>query len=385
MKKIKVAVLTEIISPYRIPVLNFLATDPRINLQVLFFAETEQRRSWRIPKEKINFPYQVLKGFVVSRAYQEGPIFLNPGILGELLKSNYDCLIVFGYHHPTIWVAIAYARIARKRCLIWSESTLRDKRPQNRAKEMFKRFLVRQASGYIAPGKAQVEYLAELGASPDRIWVAPNSVDSGLFAQAAEQLRPQKEQLKQQLGIKGDVLLYVGRLLDDKGIPELLSAFDQIRQEWAPVNLVLVGDGPEREKYVNECCRRGLSEVMFAGFQEQEALPRYYAIADIFIFPTRSDPWGLVLNEAMLAGLPIICSRAAGAADDLVKPEKNGFLHEPGDVAGIANHICHLLQDNELRKQMGKRSRQIINAYTPKNMANGFREAILGLLENEKE
>ena len=379
MTSIKVAFLTEIIAPYRIPVLNYLSINPLIELQVIFLSETESRRAWRIPKEQINFRYQVLQGFVLTRRYQDGPIFLNPSIITTLLINKYDCLIVGGYNHPSYWIALAYSRINSIRCLLWSESTLKEKRSQNSIKENFKRFLVKQASGYIVPGTAQAEYLVNLGISSKSICIAPNSVDSSFFSKNTQKLKPQKEQIKQELGLKGPVLLYVGRLLDDKGIPELLCAFEQICQKYSSVNLVLVGDGPDKEKYANECRRQELKGVLFTGFLEQEALPKYYLIADIFIFPTRSDPWGLVLNEAMLAGLPIICSSAAGAVDDLVKPEENGFIHEPGDVTGIVKYICCLLQNKELREQMGERSSQIIANYTPEKMAQSFVKAIWSL------
>ena len=379
MGKVRVAILTEIISPYRIPVFNVLAKDSRFSIEVLFLAETESRREWRIPKEEICFPYRVLKGFIVGQGYQQGAVFLNPGILATLLQQNYDCLIVGGYHHPSFWIALLYARAAGKKCLLWSESTLKDRRSKNAIKEKFKRFLVRHASGYIVPGKAQIEYLIALGSPPEPIWLAPNAVNSAFFTHEADRLKPEKEQIKQQLGLAGNVILYVGRLLDDKGIPELIDAFEQVLQSHPFANLVLVGDGPDRQKYVDRCCDRGLNRVFFAGFQDQNILPRYYAIADVFVFPTRSDPWGLVLNEAMLAGLPAICSQLAGAAADLVNPGNNGFLYSPGDLKSLTQYICLLLQDDELRRKMGMRSQQIISHYTPEKMAQGFAEAILGL------
>ncbi len=377
MGKIRVAILTEIISPYRIPVFNVLAKDARFSIEVLFLAETESRRAWRIPKEEICFPYRVLKSLIVGRSYQQGAVFLNPGILLALLQENYDCLVIGGYHHPSFWIALLYARAAGKRCLLWSESTLKDRRSNHPIKERFKRFLVRQGSGYIVPGKAQVEYLISLGSPSEPIWLAPNAVDSHFFALEAEKLCHQKVQIKQQLGIDGNVILYVGRLLDDKGIPELIHGFEQVLQVHPFANLMLVGDGPDREKYVNQCRNRGLNRVFFAGFQAQTILPRYYAIADLFVFPTHSDPWGLVLNEAMLAGLPVICSQMAGAADDLVNVGENGFLYDPDDIQSLVKYICLLLEDNELGRRMGMRSRQIVNHYTPERMAQGFAEAIL--------
>jgi glycosyltransferase involved in cell wall biosynthesis len=383
MNRVKTAILTEIISPYRIPAFNCLAANPQIDLQVLFFSETEARRKWRVAKEKILFAYQVLEGFIVRWGFQNHPIFLNPTILIKLLRENYDCIIVSGYAHPTVWLTLIYARLFGKRCLIWSESTAKDQRSQNAIKEWFKHFLVRQASGYIVPGKAQFNYLVELGASSDRIWIAPNSVDSHFFAESARKLKSQKDQIKHELKLQGEVVLYVGRLLDEKGIPDLLNAFAKLDQELNLVHLVLVGDGSKQDKYVQECHDRNLKNTIFTGFQDQELLPKYYAIADIFAFPTHSDPWGLVLNEAMESGLPIVCSDAAGASSSLIEPNSNGFVYPAGDVAALTKLLATLVHDPELRRKMGERSSEIIRNYTPEEMAQGIAEAILNLTSSK--
>ena len=129
-------------------------------------------------------------------------------------------------------------------------------------------------------------------------------------------------------------------------------------------------------RYEKICTESNLASVHFVGFQDQEELPRYYGIADVLVFPTRSDPWGLVLNEGMCSGLPILCSTAAGAALDLVFSGQNGFLHEPGDVQQLAKHLKTLLRDPNLRSRMGQCSQEIIAGFTPQRMANGFLDAI---------
>lgn len=376
MKKHRVAILTEIISPYRIPVFNALAEDPDIELDVLFFAETESRRSWQIPKEKIRFSYKVLKGIITGRSAHDDSIFFNPLVVFELIKGRHDTIIVGGFHHPTAWLALVYAYIARKRLLLHSESTLEDKRSGTEVKERLKRFFVRHSSGYIVPGTPQRRYLLSLGAKRDNIWKAPNSVDTELFSKALEEREQQKEEIKEKLGIRGTVMLYVGRMIDAKGVKDLIEAFMGIQEKHSDANLVLVGEGPDMEKYEKFCLEKKIPRLIFTGFKDQEELPQYYAIADIFVFPTHTDPWGLVINEAMLSGLPVVCSQAAGAAEDLVKHGLNGFLHKSGDIDAIRGHICRLLGDRERRDAMGRRSREIINGYTPANMALGIKKAI---------
>ena len=373
--KMRIAVLTEIISPYRIPFLNELSSDPSIDLEVLFFSKTEGRRNWKIPWKSISFKYQVLPGWLVARRYQGGPIFFNPGVWRNLQKGRFQAVIFFGYHHPTIWLSLLWCRIAHIRTLVWSESTLLDIRSSNKAVEKLKRWIVARCDGFIAAGSSQVKYLRHLGASHEQIWVAPDSVDSEHFTSQSLHHRSLRPEIMRALGIKPPIVLYVGRLLDAKGIPELLDAFKEVIKH-QKATLLLVGDGPDRMRYEKICTESNLASVHFVGFQDQEELPRYYGIADVLVFPTRSDPWGLVLNEGMCSGLPILCSTAAGAALDLVFSGQNGFLHEPGDVQQLAKHLKTLLRDPNLRSRMGQCSQEIIAGFTPQRMAHGFLDAI---------
>ncbi|MEO0841441.1 MAG: glycosyltransferase [Cyanobacteria bacterium J06643_5] len=375
MKKTKAIILTEIISPYRIPPFNYLAEDEEIDLTVFFFAETESRRSWLVEKHKIQFNYQVLWGLQLGKSYQSAPIFLNPDVIYQLWKQQADVIICGGWHHFTHWLAFIYARMTKTPLLIWSESTLKDERSSSNIKRKLKTWIVNQADGYIVPGKAQTKYLLDLGAREDKIYIAPNAVDSDFFTKQAQYYRQQKAIWKDKLGINGCVILYVGRLIDEKGIPELLEAFTKLSGN-KQVTLVIVGDGSQGTEYHSYTQQHKLDNVVFAGFQPQSALPQYYGIADIFVFPTRSDPWGLVLNEAMAGGLPVVCSDAAGAVDDLVVNGKNGYLVPVGDVEKLSETLQILVEDESLRQKMGLYSQKIIADYTPQKMALGLKEAI---------
>ena len=375
MKKTKAIILTEIISPYRIPPFNYLAQDEEIDLTVFFFAETESRRSWLVEKEKIQFNYKVLWGLQLGKSYQSAPVFLNPDVIYQLWKQQPDVIICGGWHHFTHWLALMYAQMTKTPLLIWSESTLRDERVVSNIKDKLKAWIVNQADGYIVPGKAQKDYLVDLKAREDRIYIAPNAVDSNFFTCETQRYRQQKTMWKDKLGINGCVILYVGRLIDEKGIPELLEAFTKLSPH-NQVTLIIVGDGSRSQDYHLFCQQNQLNNVVFTGFQPQTALPQYYGIADIFVFPTKSDPWGLVLNEAMAAGLPIICSDAAGAAPDLVVNGKNGYLVPVRDVKKLSEALQILVEDESLREKMGLYSQEIIANYTPQKMALGLKEAI---------
>ena len=369
----RVALLTEIISPYRIPVFNHLAKLPGIDLTVLFSSETEAHRKWENLKDGIEFKYEVLPGMALHRT-KHLSLFFNPGIISTLRRGKYDTIICGGYHQPPNWFALVYAKINRKRILLWSESNRQDERTRNFAKDVFKKLIIPAFDAYIVPGTPQSEYLNDFSIPTSNIWVAPNAVDVEFFMTASERYRAEKEQIKQKLGISGTVVLYVGRLIDSKGVEDLLSAFETISQN-RDVVLVLVGNGPDEERYQMIAHERNI-RACFVGFQQQTDLPMYYAIADLFVFPTHSDPWGLVLNEALSCGLPVVVSAAAGAAADLVKPDWNGYRYALGDMEALTKSMEELLDAPLKRQAMGMHSQQLVLEFTPEKCAMGIANAI---------
>jgi glycosyltransferase involved in cell wall biosynthesis len=121
--------------------------------------------------------------------------------------------------------------------------------------------------------------------------------------------------------------------------------------------------------------------VRLLGFKQQEELPQYYALADLFVFPTHIDPWGLVVNEAMSCGLPVLCSTAAGAAFDLIRPGVNGYTFDPTNVTVIKELLVEMLSDPDKAAAMGRQSQTLIASHTPEKCAEGMAQAILSARE----
>lgn len=373
----KVALITEIISPYRIPVFNALSQYPGIDLTVLFCAETERKRAWEIPKEQMHFKYEVLPRILhrYQHPHGESEAYLNPSILHRLHHLNPDVIITGGYHQPTYWLAFSYARIFRKRILLWTESTSGDLRHSHPLKETIKRVLIRSYIGYIVPGSPQKEYLTKFGINSSLIWTAPNAVDVEYFATHSALTASDYVQLQQSLDIDVPVVLFVGRLVQSKGLSTLLQALHKVQRD-IRVNLLVVGSGPE-EAWFRHLAHELSVSTHFVGFAQAHDLARYYGLADILCFPSLADPWGLVINEAQACGLPVIASTAAGATLDLVIPGWNGLVHAPGNVDELAARLVHLLQDSSLRMIMGEHARQMSQRYTPSICAAGIAQAAL--------
>jgi glycosyltransferase involved in cell wall biosynthesis len=198
-------------------------------------------------------------------------------------------------------------------------------------------------------------------------------VDTELFARQAAEVRKDAGARRRLLGLPPRFFLYVGRVVLEKGVFELLRAYGTLSEELkAEIGLVFVGEGPARA----ELMRRAPDGVQFKGFAQRDELAGYYGLADAFVFPTHSDPWGLVVNEAMACGLPIVASSAAGCVADLVKDGWNGRVFPRRGVEELAVAMTALAHDADLRAIMGQRSRERIAAYSPKACAAGIAQAV---------
>ncbi len=336
--------LTEIPAPFRIPLFNALAE--RAELRVLFLAPHDPRRShYDLHEEEWRFDHVFLRG----RELHAGGRWtvVNRGVVGELRAFRPDAVAVGGWNQPAFWQALAYCKARRTPLLVWIESTARDARSEARPLELAKRALIRGAAGAFVPGRASAEYARELGVAEDRVVVAPNAVDNAFFAGAP---RARHE---------GCRFLYVGRLDPEKGLDVLLEAFAGVAGE-----LEIVGRGSREE----ELRSRAGAHVHFRGAVSRDELPALYASADVFVLPSRSEQWGMVLNEAAAAGLALVATDAAGAAYELVDEE---LRVRAGDAEALSRVLERVASDPALRKESATRARQRVQALTPEAWAEG--------------
>jgi glycosyltransferase involved in cell wall biosynthesis len=165
-------------------------------------------------------------------------------------------------------------------------------------------------------------------------------------------------------------------LVRAKGVFELVEAYARLDDEVrAQVGLVFVGDGADRSELMEQASRVAPGTIQFPGFVQREELPEFYALADALIFPTHSDTWGLVVNEAMSCGLPVIATSVAGCVADLVQDGGNGFVVSPRDPSELTAAMAGLAGDSVRRAEMGFRSQKRIEAYSPAAWAEGLVKA----------
>ena len=374
--KHRAAILTEIIAPYRIPVFNALAARSDVDPHVIFFSENDASlRQWRVYKDEIRFSYEILPGW--RRRMGKYNFLLNWGLPQSLGKVEPDAVVCAGYSYLASWQAAVWARSRRVPLLLWSESTSEDRRRRHAPVEFMKRRFLRLCRGFAAAGKTSREYLIELGAAPRNIHIAPDAVDVQFFSDSACKAREQASEVRAKYALPQRYFLFVGRLVKEKGVFDLLSAFSTLDDHTrSQIGLVFVGDGPGRIPLQQAASALRLGAVKFMGWMHRELIPQIYALAEALVFPTHSDTWGLVVNEAMACELPIIASEVAGCVPDLVEHGWNGLRVKPSDPPGLAAAMKTIISHPELAAQMRKNSRERIQSHLPEICAEGLAQAV---------
>jgi glycosyltransferase involved in cell wall biosynthesis len=358
---VRLALLTEIPAPFRIPLFNALAARPDVEPLVLFLAERDPRRPhYRSHDDEVRFERRTLRGWELRRGGRW--LVLSRGVVRELRRFGPDVVVAGGWNQPAFWLALLYARLRGLPLVTWVESTASDARPAARPLELAKRAFVHGSAAFLVPGLASAEYLRSLGVEEARIAEAPNAVDLDLFRTARVDRR----------GRERCRFLYVGRLDREKGLDVLLRAFARV-----PGELVVVGEGPEAGRL------RGLADerVRFLGSLDRDELPPVYAAADAFVLPSLSEPWGMVLLEAAAAGLPLVATDACGAAWDAIEDGVNGFRVAAGAEDALAVALRRLAEDEGLRTAAGARSLDLSVRFTPEAWAEAVASTAASLTE----
>lgn len=369
----RLVILTEIISPYRIPLFNALVQHEEVDLHVIFLAETDPTlRDWHVYKNEIQFSYEVLPSW--RKRFGRYNWLLNRGVGHALSKSAPDLILCGGYNYVASWQSLIWARVHKIPFILWSESNAKDLRRGHILVELLKSAFLRKCNGFVVPGQPAQEYLQnEKNIKEGLIFTAPNAVDNDLFAASAAVARRDAAGRRESLGLPERYFLFVGRLVREKGVFELLSAYAKLDASLRRrVGLVFVGDGVCRGPLEEEAASISPGVVRFAGFAQREQLAIFYALAEMLVLPTYADTWGLVVNEAMACGLPVILSRAAGCAADLLKENWNGLLVPPRDVASLTAAMRYLADKPELCATMGANSSRHILHYSPKEWSSGI-------------
>jgi glycosyltransferase involved in cell wall biosynthesis len=306
-----------------------------------------------------------------------------PAVARRIRGGRFDAVLVNGWQLRCYWQAIRGARRCRVPVFVRGDSQLT---PAKQSIRIVKAFtyprMLRSFDGMLAVGQRNREYYQTYGVPDERIWRSPHCVDNAFFAAAAERARQTGAALRERLGIPGDatVYLFAGRLIEKKHPLDFIAALERARAAGARVHGLIVGDGALRAAVEAEIEKRAVPCAM-SGFMNQAQIGTAFAAADALVLPSdRRETWGLVVNEAMAAGVPAIVSDAAGCAPDLIVEGRTGFTYPCGDVGALANQLT-MQADRQRLAELGRAAAAHVSTYSPRAAAEGVVAAIQATLE----
>lgn len=283
-----------------------------------------------------------------------------------------------GWAAPEALAALRWCRRRGVVAVLMTESARTDFRRWP-WREAWKKRRVRCFDAALAGGQAHAEYARELGIPAERIFLGYDAVDNEHFYQGAEEARREASTLRQELRLPQQYWLCVCRLVSKKNVAGLLEGFAEYARRVGPSawDLVLCGEGPLRGSLQRLALRLGIaSQVRFAGFVTYQHMPAYYGLAETFVLASTVEQWGLVVNEAMAAGLPVLVSCRCGAAE-LVEHGVHGATFDPFDSSAIATALEGIFRlSKEARRAMGEACRRRIAPWGPQRFAEGLWAAV---------
>lgn len=359
----KVLFITNYPSPYRVSFFDELGKYEDVTVLFSERAEEKKHRSadWFIQGNG-NFRVVQLKRSVMKMGGRD----LCTDVI-DWLKKPFDAIVIGGYSSPTAMLAMAYLRMKKIPFYLEVDGGL--VREESALKYWFKKMLVSAPNYWISSGRCTTDYLVHYGAKEENVFFYPfSSLQEGdILSEAVPE--EEKLRLREQLEIREkNVVLSIGQFIHRKGFDVLMQAAASLDKD---TGIYIVGGEPT-EAYVQLREKLGLDNLHFIGFKKKDELAQYYKAADVFVLPTREDIWGLVINEAMACGLPVITTDKCVAGLELVEDGVNGYIVPAGEHAALAQSIQQVLASD--MQKMGAAALEKIRPYTIENMAKAHVE-----------
>ncbi len=366
----KVFLLHNVIDPTRLPIFENLAK--RVDLDVYFcMVEHRGRRSRIDLLEHYSFNSTVLENILLDIGGLRR-LAINYTLPFRLLFRHYQCYLVF--EDPPIMIStltvFLISKLFGKPFVLWSgffESGYIASWQLNPVKRCliraYRKLLYYYSDSFVAACNLAGDYLVKQGVGKEAIFSGTEVVSKDLLKKPRYFSSPKNLREKK-------IVLFVGYLFRQKGVDYLIKAFKELKGD--DLLLIIAGAGPEEDNLKSLAERAG--NIIFPGYIEGEEKGKYYSSADIFVLPTLGDVWGWVVNEAMSFGLPIIVTERAGCSPELVKD--NGIIVPARNVEALKGAMQKLLDNDRLRRQMGRKSKEYIKKYDVNYAVNTFVDAI---------
>ena len=358
-------------TPYIVPRAIYIYRDPDLHTD-LFFTYLNSSQPWGADADIGDIPV-----LLDPAASLVGRLFNVAKLMGRILRGDYTVAHLAGWGHWVVRLAIIACKIRGVPFSVESDSTLLPE--LSGLREALKRLVypvwMRWISYAIPGGSRQASFFRYYGVPEEKIVVSHMTIDTEKIRQTASLSR---SDFRSAHGIPQDLILFVfvGRLLAQKGIDTLLHAFEKMQTKCPNAALAVVGDGPERD-IVEQMAAKSPGRIWVAGRQPSSGVIAWLRASDVFVLPSRDEHWGLVVNEAMTCGLPVIVSDACGCVDDLIVTGRNGVVFPVENAVNLAETMTQLSLNESLRISMGRESESMIQPWTIDRQAETIRMALV--------
>jgi glycosyltransferase involved in cell wall biosynthesis len=354
----KVALVTNMPAPYRVPCFNIIHQFLGDDFKVFFCASLEPNRKWNIPL--MEFRHVFLKEKIHVK--KDGVTFVhnNPDIIRHLKAYDPDIIITGGFN-PTMLYAFLYTLWNRKKHIPLSDAWALSERHLSVGHKAIRGFVYHFSNAYLACSLKGKEYYESYGLSGDRIFISPYTINNNLYSNNKAFAERKYD------------LLFAGQFTERKKPLFFTKVASLVYQKKKDLKLLLLGDGPQRDIILEELRTQGIS-FDYGGYAKQEELPGYYSDSKLFLFPTENDAWGVVANEAAAAGTPVIGTPYAGCSGELIIDGRNGYIL-PLEEASWAEKCLSLLNDAEKWTTFSSEARITANQFTHEKSADELLKA----------
>lgn len=385
----KLAVVNSHPIQYFAPLYAYLNRDPELEVTALYCSDFSMRGAIDPGfKQAVTWDVDLLGGYRsvflgVQARYRTPSGFWSlvcPQVWREIGSGQYDAVLLHGYSYAVNVLAFLAAKANGLPVFMRSETHLglQTSGWKHRFRDAVLSVAYSFVDGFFSIGTANRAYYNELGISNNDIFNVPYTVDNERFISAAA-LTPEKRadaRIKYGLPADGVVVLYASKFTRRKHPDDVIRAMADLGEKGFFATLFMVGTGEMEHELHKLSTSLKLDNVVFGGFINQSELPKVFGISDIFVLPAENEPWGLIVNEAMCAGIPVVISEEVGCVPDLVKDGVNGYLIKAGDVESLTTAIVKLLADDFKRQSMGEASLEIIGDWSYEQCREGIISAL---------
>ena len=302
------------------------------------------------------------------------------GILKTIIKFKPDVINLTGYDDVASWIVIVFCKLRGIKTILSNESTNSDHQ-RSAVKEFIKKLIISQFDGFFNFGTESKKYMISLGADANKMLVNRNCVDNQKLKTIYENHLPFRKEKQSQLKVASKNFIFIGRLINYKNLIFFLESFsfshNNSENDWG---VLILGNGVQKTELEEFIKERQIRNVHFEDGVSWQEVPKYLALSDVLVLPSYSEPWGLVVNEAMACGLPVLVSEKCGCATDLVRNGENGFIFSPFNSLELSKLLLKFINEEVDVKQMGIASENIIKDFSPENVANEMYDGFKSVL-----